>query len=114
MPSRPLKIIGARGDWTAKFEGVRLAVIHQHWWTPPDKCLDPMTGAKTDGKRYQGYVEALRQHDRVVMQRDGPRTSDTLLGVTLDRLGYIGVFTFDSLFIHDDGAIALRITGRYA
>ena len=107
------KIIGARGDWTAEFEGVRLAVIHRHWWTPPDKYFDPMTGAKIDGARYQAYVAALRAYNRVVMQRDDPRRTDTPLGLTLDRRGYIGVFNFDNLMIHTDGSIEMRITGRH-
>lgn len=65
-----------------------------------------MNGAKLDGKRYQEFVEALRNEPLVVMQRDVPGK--------FDRDGYIGVFTFKDLSIGKDGSIGLSLVERYA
>jgi len=104
-PPELVKITGARGDWTALVGPDRLAVIHNIWWTPPGRYLDPMHGANLTGKRYNDFVDALQTHDRTVMQK-------TAADGSFARLGYIGVFTFDSLAVAADGAVSLRITAR--
>jgi len=101
-----VKITGARGDWTAEVEARRLAVIHDTWFKPKDRYLDPMQGADLNGKRYQDFLTALQSSDKVVMQRDIPGT--------FTRNGYVGVFFFKDLVVGDDGSIGLTLTGRYA
>ncbi len=104
---RRLRITGARGDWTADVEGVRLPVIHTTWRDGPNKYRDPMVGEKLDGKRYQGYVELLLRSTEVVLQRDADPQS-------LARNGYVGVFSFVDLDVEAGGAISLNLTKRVA
>jgi hypothetical protein len=99
-------IVGARGDRTAEVEGRRLAVIHSSWREGLTGYHDPMTAAKTDGRRYRDLLSALRAHDLVVVQRDAPGG--------LERDGYVGVFRFRDLAVGDDGAIRLTLVERYA
>ena len=106
MPKR-VSIQGARGRWVAKVEGTWLGVIHASWRRGPTGYLDPMPGAKVDGKRYAELVEALRDHDKVVLQRD----TDP---ISLARDGYVGVFHFKDLIVGADGSIGLTLTSRYA
>ena len=105
MPKR-VKILGERGRWTAEVDGKRLAVIHDTWRVGSTGYHDPMEGAKIDGKRYQEFVEALRGHPEVILQRDGKGS--------FARDGYIGVFAFTNLSINADGSIDLQLTNRVA
>lgn len=102
---RPVRIAGARGNWTAMVEGDRLAVLHTTWRKGTDGYEDPMIGAKTDGAKYTRFVEALRAHDRVVLQRDARDGS-------LARDGYVGLFRTTDLTIRDDGSISLCLAER--
>jgi len=101
-----VKINGVRGRWLAEAEGEWLAVIHDTWRKGKDGYLDPMTGAKLDGKRYLEFVEALRVKDLVILQKDKPGG--------FERESYIGIFTFSNLAIGDDGSISLKLIDRYA
>ena len=65
-----------------------------------------MAGAKIDGKRYATYLAALKSEDLLVVQKDKPGT--------LDRDGYVGIFTFKDLVIEDSGAVNLTLVARYA
>lgn len=65
-----------------------------------------MEGAKVDGKRYAAYMAALTSENLVVVQKDKPGT--------LDRDGYVGVFTFKDLNFEDSGAVSLTLVARYA
>ena len=65
-----------------------------------------MTGARVDGKRYAAYMDALTSENLVVIQKDKPGT--------LDRDGYVGVFTFKDLNVDDMGAVTLTLVARYA
>jgi hypothetical protein len=102
-----VKITGARGDWIADVEGERLAVIHDTHWSGRDGYRDPMTGVDTATKRYVEYVAKLRDSDRVVVQRDKGQGS-------LERDGYVGVFSFKDLEVDPAGPIELRLTARVA
>jgi hypothetical protein len=104
--TRRVNIHGERGRWLAEVEGAWLAVIHTTWRQGATGYHDPMAGAKIDGARYTEFVQALRDHDRVVIQRDKPGT--------FDRDGYVGVFKFTSLEIRPDGAVSLILTERLA
>ena len=103
---RRVYIKGSRGDWTAEVEGRRLAVLHSSWRVGMTGYHDPMTGAKIDGKDYAKYMAALMSEGLVVVQKDKPGT--------LDRDGYIGVFTFKDLAVEESGAVALNLVARYA
>ncbi len=100
-------ITGARGDWIADVDGERLAVIHDTWWSGKDAYLDPMGGVDLAAKRYIDYVAKLRESDRVVVQRDKGDGS-------LEREGYVGVFSFKDLVVDPSGPIALTLTARVA
>jgi len=102
---RPVKIVGARGDWTATVEGKRLAVIHNIWWTPPSSYFDPMDHAKLDGKRYRDFVQALQGNDTAIMQK-------TATDGSFSRLGYVGLFRYQDVVVGEDGSVALTITER--
>ena len=104
---RPVKITGARGDWIADVEGERLAVIHDTWWSGKNVYRDPMTGVDVETKRYTDYVEKLRESDRVVVQRDKGQGS-------LERDGYVGVFSFKDLQVDPAGPIEMTLTARIA
>jgi len=106
-PARAVKITGARGDWIADVEGERLAVIHDTWWSGKDAYRDPMVGVDTATKRYLDYVAKLRESDRVVVQRDKGQGS-------LERDGYVGVFSFKDLQVDPAGPIEMRLTARLA
>lgn len=67
---------------------------------------DPMTGAKIDGKNYAKYMAALTTESLVIVQKDKPGT--------LDRNGYVGVFTFKDLIVEDSGAVTLTLVARHA
>lgn len=99
-------ITGKRGDWTAMVEGRRLAVLHASWRTGTTGYYDPMSGAKTDGKRYTDYMSALVGSELVVVQKDKPGT--------LDRDGYVGVFKYKDLVVGGAGEIKLTLVERYA
>ena len=103
-----VKITGARGDWTAKVEGNpnRIAVLHDTWWTLPNKYFDPMESDRVGGKRYTDFVAALQASELVVVQRDVPGS--------FERESYIGVFVFKDLVIGDTGSISLNLVNRYA
>ena len=105
MP-RQVHIVGARGDWTAKVEGRRLAVIHTCWRRGPTGCNDPITGANTTGKRYSDFLCALKTHDLVVVQRDVPGS--------FARDGHVGVFRFKDLFVGPAGEVPLTLVERHA
>jgi hypothetical protein len=105
--ARPVKITGARGDWIADVDGERLAVIHDTWWKGKDAYRDPMKGVDTAAKRYTDYVAKLQETDRVVVQRDKGDGS-------LERDGYVGVFSFKDLLVDPTGPIELRLTARVA
>ncbi|MBP6737216.1 MAG: hypothetical protein KA139_07245 [Rhodobacteraceae bacterium] len=105
MP-RQVHIVGARGDWTAEVEGRRLAVIHSCWRQGATGYHDPMSGANITGKRYDDFLDALKSHDLVVVQRDVPGS--------FARDGYVGVFRFKGLEIGPKGEISLTLVERYA
>ena len=105
MPRR-VKITGERGRWLAEAEGVWLPVIHSSWRQGATGYHDPMTGAAVTGKRHAEYVEALRSRNLVIVQRDRPGS--------LDRDGYVGIFTFKDLIIGEDGSIRLTLVSRHA
>jgi hypothetical protein len=107
VPIRPVTITGARGDWIADVDGERLAVVHDTWWTGRDAYRDPMVDVDLTTKRYTEYVEKLRGSDRVVVQRDKGKGS-------LERDGYVGVFSFRDLEIDPEGPVAMRLTARIA
>jgi hypothetical protein len=102
-----VRITGARGDWIADVEGERLAVIHDTWWSGRNVYRDPMVGVDLGGQRYLDYVEKLRDTDRVVVQRDKGNGS-------LERDGYVGVFSFKDLRVNPDGPIEMTLVGRVA
>jgi hypothetical protein len=102
-----VKITGARGAWFAEVDGERLAVIHDTWWEGKDAYRDPMENVDVATKRYTDYVAKLRETDRVVVQRDKPNGS-------LEREGYVGVFSFKDLLVHPGGPIEMRLTARVA
>jgi hypothetical protein len=104
--ARRVRITGERGRWIAFADGRWLAVIHSTWRRGLTGYLDPMTGAKTDGKRYEEYLEALQRESEVIVQKDKPGT--------LDRAGYVGIFTFRDLFVGDDGSVGLTLIARVA
>lgn len=104
---RAVRITGARGDWIADVEGERLAVIHNTWWTGKDAYRDPMVGVDVLAKRYVDYVAKLQETDRVVVQRDKGQGS-------LERDGYVGVFSFKDLKVDPAGPIEMRLTSRVA
>jgi predicted xylose isomerase-like sugar epimerase len=103
----PVTITGARGDWIADVDGERLAVIHDTHWSGKDAYRDPMTGVDIETKRYTEYVQKLRESDRVVVQRDKGQGS-------LERDGYVGVFSFKDLTVDPAGPIEMRLTARVA
>jgi hypothetical protein len=103
----PVKITGTRGDWIADVDGERLAVIHDTWWTGKDAYRDPMENVDVTTKRYVEYVAKLRETDRVVVQRDKGQGS-------LEREGYVGVFSFKDLEVDPAGPIEMRLTARVA
>ncbi len=103
----PVTITGARGDWIADVEGERLAVIHDTWWSGKNAYSDPMEGVDVATKRYVDYVAKLRESDRVVVQRDKGQGS-------LERDGYVGVFTFKDLMVDPTGPIQMTLTARVA
>ena len=105
--ARAVRITGARGDWIADVEGERLAVIHSTWWTGKDAYRDPMVGVDVRAKRYVDYVAKLQETDRVVVQRDKGQGS-------LERDGYVGVFSFKDLKVDPAGPIEMRLTSRVA
>jgi predicted xylose isomerase-like sugar epimerase len=107
QPIRPVTITGARGDWIADVGGERLAVIHDTHWSGKDVYRDPMTGVDVATKRYVEYVQKLRESDRVVVQRDKGQGS-------LERDGYVGVFSFKDLQVDPEGPIEMRLTARVA
>ena len=107
VPIRPVTITGARGDWIADVDGERLAVVHDTWWTGRDAYRDPMVDVDLTTKRYTEYVEKLRGSDRVVVQRDKGKGS-------LERDGYVGIFSFRDLVIDPAGPITMRLTARVA
>ncbi len=104
--AKRVKITGERGRWIAEAEGHWLAVLHTSWRKFPNGYFDPMTGAKVDGKRHAEFVEALRREPFVILQRDKPGS--------LDRDGYVGIFTFENLQIGADGSVGLTLIARYA
>ena len=106
-PIRPVTITGARGDWIADVDGERLAVVHDTWWTGRDAYRDPMVDVDLNAKRYIEYVAKLRETDRVVVQRDKGKGS-------LERSGYVGVFSFRDLEVDPAGPITMRLTARIA
>ncbi len=65
-----------------------------------------MTAAKTDGKRYAEYVDALHREPMVIIQRDKPNS--------FERDGYVGIFYFKDLKVGEDSSIRLTLTARYA
>ena len=83
-----------------------LPVIHDTWRQGQTGYFDPMTGAKVEGKRHAEYIEALRREDLLILQRDKAGS--------LERDGYIGIFTFKDLVVGDDGSVELTIVARYA
>ena len=82
-------------------------MIHGTWWTGKDAYRDPMVDVDVTLKRYVDYVAKLRESDRVVMQRDKGKGS-------LDRDGYVGVFSFRDLDVDPLGPVSLRLIGRVA
>ena len=52
-------------------------------------------------------MQKLRETDRVVVQRDKGQGS-------LERDGYVGVFSFKDLQVDPDGPIEMRLTARIA
>jgi len=106
-PIRPVTIAGARGDWIADVDGERLAVIHDTWWTGKDAYRDPMVDVDVTTKRYLDYVAKLRESDRVVVQRDKGKGS-------LERDGYVGVFSFRDLEVDPAGPVSMRLIARVA
>ena len=105
MRRKKIKIVGSRGDWTARVAGKRLAVIHNTWRKNLIDYFDPMTSAAIDGIRYQTFVEALKTYNEVVIQVDAAPGD-------FSRVGYVGVFSFSDLIIGEDGSIALKIVDR--
>ncbi len=65
-----------------------------------------MSGANITGKRYDDFLDALKSHDLVVVQRDVPGS--------FARDGYVGVFRFKGLEIGPKGEISLTLVERYA
>lgn len=104
---RSVSITGARGDWIVDVGGERLAVIHDTWWTGKDAYRDPMTGINVLSPRYVEYVAKLQETDRVVVQRDKGNGS-------LERDGYVGVFSFGQLSVDPTGPIEMTIVARTA
>ena len=92
MRARRVQIVGTRGDWTAKVEGQRLAVLHSYWRETAARYFDLAIGAKLSGKRYQSLIHALRNKDKVVIEKNVVRTADNEAGFVLDRDSYVGVF----------------------
>jgi hypothetical protein len=64
-------------------------------------------GVDVLAKRYVDYVAKLQETDRVVVQRDKGQGS-------LERDGYIGVFSFKDLKVDPAGPIEMRLTSRLA
>jgi hypothetical protein len=104
---RAVTITGARGDWIADVEGERLAVIHNTLWTGREAYRDPMVGVDLGAKRYVDYIAKLQETDRVVVQRDKGQGS-------LERDGYVGVFSFKDLKVDPDGPVEMTLTARVA
>ena len=104
---RSVLITGARGDWIVDVEGERLAVIHDTWWTGRSGYRDPMAGVDLRGRRYLDYVARLQETDRVVVQRDKGKGS-------LERDGYVGVFSFRELLVDPAGPVEMQLTARIA
>ena len=106
MPNpRKAQVSRIQGSWTAEVDGITLAVIHNLWWKDPPIYFDPMREAKLDGKKYQSFVAALKNTDRVLMQKSKEDGS-------FRKLDYVGVFRFENLIIGDDGSIQLEIVER--
>ncbi len=63
-----------------------------------------MQGVKRDGKRYRELIAALSSGNRAIVQRDAPGS--------LDRAGYVGVFTYEGFEVEEDGGFHLTFTGR--
>lgn len=98
---------GSRADWIAAAGADRLPVIHDTWYGKAGAYHDPMTDADQEGKYYKAFVTLLGQTDRVIMQRDKTPGSQ-------ERDGYIAVFKFQDLELHEDGAVTLKVTERVA
>jgi hypothetical protein len=99
-------IIGQRGRWLAEVEGQMLPVLHHSWRRGPNEYFDPMSDAKIDGAQYTEFVAALRGGTQAVIQKDAKGS--------LDRDGYVGVFSYRDLDIGTDGSIRLIVTDRIA
>ena len=104
---RSVLITGARGDWIVDVEGEKLPVIHDTWWTGRSGYRDPMAGVDVRGRRYLDYVARLQETDRVVVQRDKGKGS-------LERDGYVGVFSFRKLVLDPAGPVEMQLTARIA
>jgi len=104
MPLKRVRIRGERGRWVAEAEGRWLPVIHNTWRQGATGYRDPMEGTK--GKRHEEFVEALRSHEHVILQKD--------VEGTFFRESYIGIFAFKDLVIGDDGSVSLTLVSRYA
>ena len=73
-------------------------MIHDTHWSRQGRLPRPDDrGRRSTTKRYVEYVQKLRESDRVVVQRDKGQGS-------LERDGYVGVFSFKDLEVDPDRA----------
>lgn len=106
MTRHRVHIQGERGRWLAEVDGRWLAVIHPTWRQGATGYHDPMPGVNRSGARYREFLQALKDHDDVIIQRDKPGT--------FDRDGHVGVFRFPNLAVGPEGAVSLTLIDRTA
>lgn len=111
MSSRPrlVKINDEGGRGLAEVEGKWLAILHERHWNFHNKTYSaPIAASEHGTKRMTDYLDALRRHDLIVLQRDQPLPGDALAFST-----YIGVFRFRDLMIEPE-TFTLTLVERYA
>jgi hypothetical protein len=87
-------------------QGRRLAALHATWRSGMTGYRDPMRGAKIEGQRYAACLAALTSENLVVVRKDKPET--------LERGGYVSVFTFKDLVVEKSAAASLTLVARPA
>ena len=87
-------------------EGRRPAVLHPTWRIGMTGYRDPMSGAKSERQRYAACLAALTSENLVVVRKDKPET--------LERGGYVSVFTFKDLVVEKSAAASLTLVARPA
>jgi hypothetical protein len=99
--ARPkLKAKGQRGSWFATVEGELLPCVHDLWVSKARFYCDPYLYRGIPD--YDEFMNAIERGGKVILTKSivAPNSAEP---PTLNREGYIGIFTVENVRCDDDG-----------